>query len=536
MNRAQFVVLYREFLFRVVDLEILAPQGDITKLLGQFAALLITVSLGLVLVVTGVASAERVPELGLIGSWIAEHFLIATTMLVVGLFAVMSWEATFPDRRGVLVLSPLPVRARTLFAAKAAAVATALGITVAALNCFTGLAAPFAFAEAPAAPPPQYDAAIAPVEAGEMRAVLNRDLASAPPCLATTGCGIAIGVAKHGERQIITYGVAQPDSIYEIGSITKTFTALLLAKMTLEGRARLDEPLRNLLPPGLVAKPQGAEITLLDLATHHSGLPRMPDNFGGNDVREAYANYHAADLYEFLAKHGLGKPANPQFRYSNLGFGLLGVALANRAGTTYENLLKAEITGPLGLSDTAITLTPEQRERLIQAYDLRPWPVPGWDLDAFAGAGAIRSTAADLLTYVEAQLHPERLGPLGAAIRQTQQLRSDAFPDMKIGLSWMFDLKRGVYAHGGAISAYTSVAFFDPKHDYAGVALFNEQSPAGFVGILGEHLSQRLAGRPAVRLTAPVVASHGGVAAALRCFAAYWIAMLASGVFLLAAC
>src|SRR5579885_2068463 len=101
------------------------------------------------------------------------------SMLVVGLFAVMSWDSMFPDRRDVLVLSPLPVRAWTLFAAKAAAIATALGLTVAALNAITGLAEPPLFASAPVAPPPQYDAAIPPVDAANMQAVLDRDLAPA---------------------------------------------------------------------------------------------------------------------------------------------------------------------------------------------------------------------------------------------------------------------------------------------------------------------------------------------------------------------
>src|SRR5207253_658195 len=138
----QFRVLYREFLFRIVDLELLAPQGDMSKLLGQFAALLIIVSAWVMLPVVGVAGSPP-SELGLLMTWTAEHFLIATTMLVVGLFAVLSWESMFPDRRDVLVLAPLPVRARTLFLAKVAAVATALSLTVLSLNMFSGLAAPF---------------------------------------------------------------------------------------------------------------------------------------------------------------------------------------------------------------------------------------------------------------------------------------------------------------------------------------------------------------------------------------------------------
>jgi len=147
MTRIQFRVLYREFLFRVVDLEVLAPDGDMSKLLGQFAGLLIFCSLWLT-PIAGLASTadQRNRLLGMMLMWTAQHFLIATTMLAVGLFAVMSWESTFPDRRDVLVLSPLPIRARTLLFAKLAAVATALSITVSTLNSLTGLLLPFGFA------------------------------------------------------------------------------------------------------------------------------------------------------------------------------------------------------------------------------------------------------------------------------------------------------------------------------------------------------------------------------------------------------
>ena len=154
MTGIQFRVLYREFLFRVVDLELMAPDGDMSKLLGQFAGLLIFCSLWLT-PVAGLASTAgpRNPLLGMMLKWIAQHFLIATTMLAVGLFAVISWESTFPDCRDVLVLSPLPIRARTLLFAKLAAVATALSITVSALNSLTGLFLPLGFASGGSALP-----------------------------------------------------------------------------------------------------------------------------------------------------------------------------------------------------------------------------------------------------------------------------------------------------------------------------------------------------------------------------------------------
>src|SRR5690242_16394763 len=143
MTRIQFRVLYHEFLFRVVDLELLAPQGDIAKLLGQFAGVLIFFSASYAFGAL-FFSTPAIPT----AIWGMEHSLIATTMLVVGIFAVLSWDSAFPDRRDVMVLAPLPVRARTLFFAKIAALATALSLTILALNALTGLAWPIVFAGA----------------------------------------------------------------------------------------------------------------------------------------------------------------------------------------------------------------------------------------------------------------------------------------------------------------------------------------------------------------------------------------------------
>lgn len=540
MSRLQFRVLYREFLFRVIDLEILSPQGDITKLLGQFAASLLFVGLWLTMPVMAIASADSVPEIGLVGAWTAEHFLISTTMLVVGLFAVMSWDSMFPDRRDVLVLSPLPVRAPALFVAKAAAVATGLAISVLALNAFTGIFGPFAFASAPVAPAVQFDAIMAPAGVDQMQAILDHDLmpAFAPDgALAPgNGAGAVVGIVKHGEHRIFAYGTANPDSIYQIGSITKTFTALILARLRAEGRVQLDQPVRELLPSGVVAKPKGPEITLLDLATHHSGLPRMPDNLEFQEVDLALAQYHTSDLYAFLAKDGVRKSANAHFFYSDLGLGVLGEALAHYAGTSYANLLAEEVTGPLGLHDTAITLAPEQRGRLIQAYNQRRKPVPAWNMGALTAAGGIRSTAGDMLTYLEAQLHPEKLPPnlgtLRTALIDSHQLHADAGPGQSIALGWMFLPFPGVYWHNGSISGYTSYAFFDPQGDDAGVVLFNAATPAGFSALLAQHIGARLTGLPAFSLANQVVPGKGGVLATVRSFAAYWITMLASGVFL----
>ena len=360
--------------------------------------------------------------------------------------------------------------------------------------------------------PPTYDAARPAVPVGELEAVLDRDLEAAlkDGSLASgTGGGVAIGVIQHGARRVFAYGAVREDSIFEIGSISKTFTALMLAQMVLQHKVALDEPVRELLPAGTVAKPDGAEITLLDLATQHSGLPRLPENLNPADLQDPYADYHAPNLYAYLAKRGVAKPAGAEFNYSNLGMGLLGQALANRGATTYPDLLRAEIAGPLKLQDTVVRLSPEQEKRFAPGHTAQHQPAHAWNLDALAGAGAIRSTAGDMLSYLEAQLHPEAtLAPgaaaespartLAAALQLCHELRADALPGMKIGLAWLFDSKTGNYWHNGATGGYSSYAFFNPKEDFAAVVLFNTQS--GFADRLGERVFERLSGKPAVSL------------------------------------
>jgi CubicO group peptidase (beta-lactamase class C family) len=539
VTKVQFRTLYREFLFRTIDLELLAPEGGMSKLLGQFAALLVIFSFWILL--PAVIMTDGPPsEMTLLVTLTTEHLIISTTMLVVGVFAVLSWESMFPDRRDLMVLSPLPVRARTLFLAKIAAVATALSLTVFCLDMLPGLVAPFVFSTAPSLPPPRYSPAMAPVHVAAFGAVLDRDMAAQREpgtgqlALGKDG-GIAVGVVEHGVRRVFTYGTAESDSIFEIGSVTKTFTGLLLAKMAAQKRVTFDEPVRELLPKEVVAKPKGAEITLLDLATQHSGLPRMPDNLNPSDKQNPYADYHAANLYEFIAKRGVTKPAHPVYLYSNLGFGLLGQALADTAGMTYERLLKQEITGPLGMRDTVVSPSREQWERFIQGHsgNAPHKAVRVWDLDALAGAGGIRSTAGDMLTYLEAQLHPEKFQALSAALTESHRLRADISPGRRIALAWFHDGSSGEFSHGGATAGYTSYAFFDPKRDYAAIVLINTGPNLALPAEqLGSYIRQRFTGVPAVSLAKPLVAGKASLWTTLRAFCAYWITLFAAGAFL----
>lgn len=211
--------------------------------------------------------------------------------------------------------------------------------------------------------------------------------------------------------RLATYGRAggadsralDAETVFEIGSITKVFTALLLMDMAVRGEVALSDPVAKYLPPQ--GRPQafdGKPMTLLDLVTYTSGLPRMPTNFHPRDKDNPYADYTVRQLYAFVHDYTPRYCPGSHYEYAHLGFGLLGQALSLRAGRGYEELVVSRICDPLGLNDTRITLTPAMRARLAQGHDASLSPVPNWDIPALAGAGALRSTANDMLRFLDA--------------------------------------------------------------------------------------------------------------------------------------
>jgi D-alanyl-D-alanine-carboxypeptidase/D-alanyl-D-alanine-endopeptidase len=374
--------------------------------------------------------------------------------------------------------------------------------------------------EAPKGSTPAFDRAMPAVGVAGLKAVLDRDLEIALKSGALapeTHAGVTVGVMQHGVERIFSYGTAKPDSVFEIGSITKTFTGLLLAQMVEQGTVKLDQPVRELLPEGTVGKPEsdgkpdaGGEITLLDLSDQHAGLPPMPDNFKPGDPNNPYADYDTKLLYEFISKHGVAHSKDAPFVYSNLGVGLLGQALAEKAKLPYATLLREQITGPLKMHETAIALTPEMRPRMIEGHDADGRVVHGWDLDALAGAGGIRSTAADMLIYLDAQLHPDRVEAgatmrdaktLPDAIEMTHVVRADVGGGFHIGLGWFRVDATGSFWHNGGTGGYTAYALFNPAKDYALVVLSNAGPSAdALADNLGQHIEQRLTGMPAISL------------------------------------
>ena len=521
MERRQFRRLFREFLLRMVELESLSAEarGDLSKLVGQLASLLIFVSILFSIPGLGLSAVSGFPQAYSMLAWSGEHFLIATTMLVTGLFAVLRWDSTYPDRRDVLVMAPLPVRGRTIFLAKVAGVGSSLVLAILMLHAVAGFVWPLCLnARVPAHRMPRLTTEPATPEFTPS----FRELALAE------GDGIVAGITRNGERQVFALGAASPDSIFQIGSITKTFTGLALASMAAQGKVRLDEPVRELLLKATAVRPQGGEITLLDLATHRSGLPSIPLNLRRNGRPNPGADYRTPDFYQWLEKRGFGKPGGATFRYSNAGFGLLGEALSARAGMPYPELVRSLVTAPLEMSDTVLTPREEQRERVIRAFDAKHRPAKPWELDALAGAGAIYSTAADMLTYLEANLNAE-----GRAFAESHGLRGEIGRGMQIALAWLYDTEDGVYWHNGAISGYTAHAFFHPKGRYAAVVLVNNGiGGMPYADLISRYLRDGLAGAPTVSMASVAVPESGGLRGFARLLAAYWGTMLAAGTFI----
>ena len=207
--------------------------------------------------------------------------------------------------------------------------------------------------------------------------------------------GIVVGIIDDKGARVITFGKPSLDgkqpldgnSIFEIGSVTKVFTATLLADMVERGEVSLSDPISKYLPKTVKTPSRdGKEITLLDLATQTSGLPRVPTNFAPKDPRNPYADYSVDQLYAFLSGYTLTRGIGEKYEYSNVGVGLLGHILAIRAGTDYETLVRKRICEPLKMNDTKISLTPEMQTRLTTGHNPTLKPVSNWDLPTLAGA------------------------------------------------------------------------------------------------------------------------------------------------------
>jgi CubicO group peptidase (beta-lactamase class C family) len=305
--------------------------------------------------------------------------------------------------------------------------------------------------------------------------------------------GIVVGLMDADRSiRILTAGkadngdlVLDGNTVFEIGSITKTFTNAILADMVRKGEVRLDDPIQKYLPAAVkMPTRNGKEITLLDLATASSGLPGMPNNFKPKDPTNPYADYTVDQMYEFLNGHTLRRDIGSQYEYSNLGMGLLGHALALEAKKSYFDLLTERVLKPLGMKDTKIEMTPDMRRRLALGHNRAGAVVSNWDIPTLAGAGALRSTVNDMLKYLAANLDSTSK-PLGPTLALTHgSRRPTSSPTMTIGLAWHILKTPGgsIVWHNGGTGGYRTFTGFDPVKRVGVVVLSNSEIGVDDVG------------------------------------------------------
>jgi D-alanyl-D-alanine-carboxypeptidase/D-alanyl-D-alanine-endopeptidase len=296
---------------------------------------------------------------------------------------------------------------------------------------------------------------------------------------------------------------ANEHTIYEIGSITKVFTATLLSQQVIDGKLKLDDAIKNYLPSQVKIPQWGAnEITFGNLSDHTSGLPRLPSNMSPSDPGNPYADYTVDQMYSFLSGYKLTRDVGSAYEYSNLAQGLLGHILALNAGVTYESLMIKTIARPLGMKETKITLDKKMKKNLAIGHD-KGVVAKNWDLPTLAGAGAIRSSTHDMIKFISANLGFLNTS-LQAAMKKTHEVRHDKAGSMRVGLGWHIAKgKNGdVIWHNGGTGGYMAFAGF-VKESGEGVVLLTNSTES--IDDIGFHL---LNPESPLRIIKPSIASE----------------------------
>ncbi|MDP5081599.1 MAG: serine hydrolase [Winogradskyella sp.] len=289
---------------------------------------------------------------------------------------------------------------------------------------------------------------------------------------------------NYGKTEVNVGQPVDENTVYEIGSISKVFTTILLADEVLKGNMVLTDPISKYLPKTLNIPQRNAKvITLQDLATHTSGLPRMPDNFNPADPNNPFADYTVKQLYEFLSTYELTRDIGVQYEYSNLGMGLLGHILELHTGTPYENLILNRIAEPLGMNSTGIVFTTAMKEKLALGHNDQLEVVSNWDITTLAGAGAIRSTTSDMVKFIQANISTDDTA-LNKAMKLSHKIAfTDDNLNFKIGLGWHYATDNTITWHNGGTGGYRAFAGFLNNTNKGVVVLTNSISSADQIGL-----------------------------------------------------
>jgi CubicO group peptidase (beta-lactamase class C family) len=319
------------------------------------------------------------------------------------------------------------------------------------------------------------------------------------------GTGVVVGVIDPKGKRVLAYGTmgvggtrpVDGDTVFDLGSITKVFTALVLSDMVQRGEVALDDPAQKHLPDVHLLTHGGKQVTLADLATHTAGLPSRPSNLDPSDPRQAHG-YPADLLYQFLSSYVPTRDPGTYYQYSSVGYGLLGEVLARKAGRSYQDLVKGRITQPLGMNDTDITPSTVMLAHTPIGYDSHLVPVAHDHFQVLASAGALRSTANDLLTFLEAVLG-YRKTPLAPAMEAMIKTRrpGGATPPSTGGRPWTTHIALGwnIYTDGsrevvwknGSVPGFRAFMGYERTARLGVVALINAQTATG-VDDIGLHL------------------------------------------------
>lgn len=308
---------------------------------------------------------------------------------------------------------------------------------------------------------------------------------------------LVMGVYQKGKRYVKSFGTQQPPAantpdgklLYEIGSITKLFTGITLAQQVRLGTVALNDTLQQTLGADIKLGKELDNITLLQLATHTSGLPRLPVNLEGTVMIEAdpYVNYTADDLITSLSTTELDAKPGTSSEYSNLGMGLLGHLLSERAKRPYAELVTKGICQPLAMNDTTMSPNAEQLQRLVPGYDSKNQPTSNWHFQALAPTGGLRSTADDMLNFIEAQVKGTN-EPLNTDLKLAIQKHYSSWAG-DIGLAWhIMNPHTGltIHWHNGGTGGYSSYLAVSKDHQTGVILMINtSEAESGKLDALG---------------------------------------------------
>jgi len=321
------------------------------------------------------------------------------------------------------------------------------------------------------------------------------DTAARPYIQKANTVGLSIGVISNGKISTYNYGettrgnnlLPTANTIFEIGSITKTFTATLLAYYVNEGKIKLTDTITKYLPDSVAANPALQNITVVTLSNHTSGLPSLPDNFYShpNDTLNPYKNYDSQLMFAYLKTCKLNTQPGEKYAYSNLAVGLLGTILERVSGKTFDQMVTEIITKPLKITSTMQHVSPVLRARFAAVYNETGKSTLPWNFDVLAPCGSLRSTVNNLLVYVKANMDTASSDttPLHKAFLLTHQITFNK--GIKLGLNWHVIVVNGIeyYFHDGDTYGSSSFLAFNIEKNVAVIILSNCGEGVNDIGV-----------------------------------------------------